>query len=96
MWHAGLGSVADRPGADIENHGCGLQLPRPSVCLRIGAIQSTNLQGSGLHSRFATDRILRILRNEGVLADIRPASGKRPAFLAHTQLLRIAEGRFGS
>jgi Fic family protein len=40
-------------------------------------------------------RILRILRDEGVLAEIRPASGRRPAVLAYTQLLRIAEGRFG-
>jgi Fic family protein len=38
-------------------------------------------------------RILRVLRDEGVLKELRPASGRRPAILAFSQLLNIAEGR---
>lgn len=38
-------------------------------------------------------RILRVLREEGVLTELRPAAGRRPAVLAFRDLLNIAEGR---
>lgn len=38
-------------------------------------------------------RILREVRDAGMLREIRPASGRRPAILAFTELLDIAEGR---
>lgn len=38
-------------------------------------------------------RILRILRDQGFLRELRPASGRRPAVLAFAALLNIAEGR---
>jgi len=38
-------------------------------------------------------RILRVLRDEGLLRELRPASGRRPAILAYSALLNIAEGR---
>jgi len=39
------------------------------------------------------NRILRIVREAGMLTEIRAASGRRPAFLAFLELLDIAEGR---
>ncbi|XHC25117.1 Fic family protein [Phycisphaerales bacterium ac7] len=38
-------------------------------------------------------RILQVVRDEGVLREIRPASGRRPAIVAFPELLNIAEGR---
>jgi Fic family protein len=38
-------------------------------------------------------RILRLVRDNGLLREIRPASGRRPAVLAFTELLNICEGR---
>jgi Fic family protein len=38
-------------------------------------------------------RILRLVRDQGLLRDIRPASGRRAAVVAFTELLNIAEGR---
>jgi len=38
-------------------------------------------------------RILRILREEGILREIQPASGRRTAILAYPVLLNVAEGR---
>jgi Fic family protein len=38
-------------------------------------------------------RILRVLREHEVLRELRPASGRRPAILAFSRLLNIAEGR---
>jgi Fic family protein len=38
-------------------------------------------------------RILRVARDEGLLREVRPASGRRPAMLAFTELLNVAEGR---
>jgi Fic family protein len=38
-------------------------------------------------------RILRIVREQGLLREIRPASGRRAATLAFVELLNIAEGR---
>jgi len=38
-------------------------------------------------------RILRVVREQGLLREIRPASGRRPAILAFVDLLNIAEGR---
>lgn len=38
------------------------------------------------------NRIIRVLRQEGLLKDLRPASGRRPAILAFAQLLNITEG----
>jgi len=38
-------------------------------------------------------RILRICRDDGMLREVRPASGRRPAIYAFTELLDIAEGR---
>lgn len=39
------------------------------------------------------NRILREVRTAGMLKEIRPASGRRPAILAFSELLNIAEGR---
>lgn len=39
------------------------------------------------------NRIIRVAREQGLLRDIRPASGRRAAVLAFTGLLNIAEGR---
>ena len=38
-------------------------------------------------------RILRVVRDQGLLRDIRPASGRRAAVVAFVELLNIAEGR---
>jgi hypothetical protein len=38
-------------------------------------------------------RILRLVRENGLLREIRPASGQRPAVLAFPDLLNICEGR---
>ncbi|MFZ4580717.1 MAG: Fic family protein, partial [Myxococcota bacterium] len=38
------------------------------------------------------NRILRVCRDRGLLRELRPASGRRPATLAFTELLNIAEG----
>ncbi len=38
-------------------------------------------------------RILRLMRDEGMLREIRPASGRRPAIFAFAELLNISEGR---
>ena len=38
-------------------------------------------------------RILRLLRDNGMVREIRPSSGRRPATLAFPELLNIAEGR---
>ena len=38
-------------------------------------------------------RILRVVRDEGFLRDLRPASGRRPAVLTFPELLNISEGR---
>lgn len=38
-------------------------------------------------------RILRLVRESGLLRDLRPASGQRPAVLAFPELLNICEGR---
>lgn len=43
--------------------------------------------------RPTANRIIRVLRNEGLLKDLRPASGRRPAVLAFAQLLNIKEGK---
>ncbi len=43
--------------------------------------------------RPTANRIIRVLRQEGLLKDLRPASGRRPAILAFSQLLNITEGR---
>jgi Fic family protein len=40
----------------------------------------------------SVNRIVRILRSEGALAEMRPASGRRPAVFAFRALLNIAEG----
>lgn len=37
-------------------------------------------------------RIVRVLRESGMLREIRPASGCRPATLVFSELLNIAEG----
>jgi hypothetical protein len=37
-------------------------------------------------------RILRVVREEGLLAELRPASGRRAAVLAFPELLNLAEG----
>jgi Fic family protein len=39
------------------------------------------------------NRILRIARDERLLRELRPASGRRPAVLAFSELLNICEGR---
>ena len=38
-------------------------------------------------------RILRLMRDNGLLRKLRPASGRRPAVLAFPELLNICEGR---
>jgi DNA-binding IclR family transcriptional regulator len=38
-------------------------------------------------------RILRVLRDEDFLVEVREASGRRPAILACRRLLNIAEGK---
>jgi Fic family protein len=38
-------------------------------------------------------RIVRLMRDEGMLVEIRPASGRRAAILAFAELLNISEGR---
>lgn len=38
-------------------------------------------------------RILRLVRDNGLLREIRPSSGRRPAVLAFPELLNICEGR---
>lgn len=38
-------------------------------------------------------RIVRVLRENGMLREVRPASGRRPATLAFSELLNIAEGK---
>lgn len=38
-------------------------------------------------------RILKLVRDNGLLRDLRPASGQRPAVLAFSELLNICEGR---
>jgi Fic family protein len=43
--------------------------------------------------RAAAQRILAVVRDEGRLSELRPASGRRPAVLAFPSLLNIAEGR---
>jgi Fic family protein len=42
------------------------------------------------------NRILRVLRNDGMLKELRPASGRRPSILAFSLLLSIAEGHEAS
>ena len=37
-------------------------------------------------------RILRLVRENGLLRDVRPASGQRPAVMAFPELLNICEG----
>lgn len=49
------------------------------------------IDGSGVPKPTA-NRILRILRDEGVLVEIQPSAGRRPAVLAFGELLNIAEG----
>ena len=39
------------------------------------------------------DRILRLVREKGLLVELRPASGRRPAILGFPELVNIAEGR---
>ena len=39
------------------------------------------------------NRIIRVVREEGLLLEIRPGSGRRAAILAFRELLNIAEGR---
>lgn len=43
--------------------------------------------------RPTANRIIRIVRDEGLLREIQPARGRRPATLAFPALLNIAEGR---
>lgn len=43
--------------------------------------------------RPTANRILRLLRDEGLLTELQPASGRRAAILAFAELLNIAEGR---
>ena len=43
--------------------------------------------------RPTANRILRMVREEGMLRVLRPASGRRPAILAFPELLNIAEGK---
>ncbi|MDE2200802.1 MAG: Fic family protein [Rhodospirillales bacterium] len=43
--------------------------------------------------RPTANRIIRVAREQGLLKDIRPASGRRAAVLAFSELLNIAEGR---
>ena len=38
-------------------------------------------------------RMLRVCRDEGLLAELQPASGQTPALFAFSNLLNIAEGR---
>jgi hypothetical protein len=37
-------------------------------------------------------RIIRVVRDNGMLRELRPSSGRRPAVLAFSDLLNIAEG----
>ena len=39
------------------------------------------------------NRILRAIREDGLLKELRPASGRRAAVLAFAELLNLAEGR---
>lgn len=43
--------------------------------------------------RPTANRILRLVRDEGLLTELQPASGRRAAILAFAELLNIAEGR---
>lgn len=43
--------------------------------------------------RPTASRILRLVRDEGLLTELQPASGRRAAILAFAELLNIAEGR---
>jgi hypothetical protein len=38
-------------------------------------------------------RILRVVRDEGLLREVRPSSGRQAAILAFPELLNIAEGQ---
>ena len=50
------------------------------------------VRNSGIPSATAS-RILRVLRDSDLLAVVRDARGRRPAILAFSRLLRVAEGR---
>ena len=65
---------------------------------------ATPVEGAGERYGFLRDvvvdiphatanRTVRVVRAEGLLREIRPASGRRAAILAFAELLNIAEGR---
>lgn len=55
--------------------------------------QSTGFIHEGEVPGATARRILRVLRDEEILSVIRPSAGRRPAILAFTALMNIAEGR---
>ena len=50
------------------------------------------VDGAGVRRETAL-RILRVLRNAGVLRTVRPSAGRRPSVLAFPDLVNVAEGR---
>ena len=55
--------------------------------------QSSDFVGNADISKPTANRILRILRDNGMLRVLIPASSRRPAMLAFSELLNMAEGR---
>lgn len=55
--------------------------------------QSSDFVASADIPRPTAIRILRVLRDGGMLRELRPSAGRRAAVLAFTELLNIAEGR---
>ena len=53
---------------------------------------TADFMGSAGIPRSTAKRILRDVRDKGLLREMRPASGNRPALLAFSELLEIAEG----
>jgi Fic family protein len=55
--------------------------------------RASDFVATGEIPRPTANRILRVVREQGLLKEIRPASGRRAAVLAFPELLNIAEGR---
>jgi Fic family protein len=55
--------------------------------------KTSDFVNSGGIPKPTASRIIRVLRDEGMLKELRPARGRRPAIVAFTELLNIAEGQ---
>jgi len=72
--------------------GCSLRAIRDWIFAR-PTFKSSDFVETADIPRPTANRILRVLRDRGMLSELQPAAGRRAAILAFGELLNAAEGR---